>query len=81
MQQEEEVDKDWMEVLMAMVGQQFGENQDSEITGGVVSKKSRGGNVAVWVRRVEMKGEVGSVVTDMLGRTGVFKVHQKEMRN
>ena len=75
----EEVDKAWMEVIMAMVGQQFGENQDTEINGGVVSNRVRGDKVAVWVRSVEMKGEVGSVVTDMLGRTGVFKVHQKEM--
>ena len=64
----EEVDKDWMEVLMATVGQQFGENQDTEVNGGVVSNRIRGDKVAVWVRSVEMKVKVGLVVTDMLGR-------------
>ena len=45
-----------------------------------MSNRIRGDKVAVWVRSVEMKVKVGSVVTDMLGRMGVFKVHQKEMR-
>ena len=62
------MDKDWMEVLMAMVGQQFGENQDTEVNGGVVSNRIRGDKVAVWVRSVEMKVKVGSVATDMLER-------------
>ena len=64
----EEVDKDWLEVTMAMIGQQFGENQDTEVNRGVVSNRIRGDKVAVWVRSVEMKVKVGSVVTDMLGR-------------
>ena len=62
------MDKDWMEVLLAMVGQQFSENQDTEVNGGVVSNRIRGDKVAVWVRSVEMKVKVGLVVTDMLGR-------------
>ena len=58
-------------IIMAMVGQQFGENQDTEVNGGVVSNRIRGDKVAVWGRSVEMKIKVGSVVTDMLGRYGV----------
>ena len=76
----EDLDRDWVEIIMAMVGQQFGDNQDHEINGGVVSSRSRGGKVAVWVRSVEVKDEVGHFVTDMLGKTGAFKIHQKEMK-
>ena len=34
----------------------------------------------VWVRSVETKEEVGTLITDILGKAGVFKVHHKQIR-
>eukprot|EP00092_Neocalanus_flemingeri_P039222 GFUD01042696.1.p1 GENE.GFUD01042696.1~~GFUD01042696.1.p1 ORF type:complete len:579 (+),score=177.97 GFUD01042696.1:60-1796(+) len=73
------VDKDWMEVIMAMVGQQFGEGQDKQVNGAVVSLRNRGDKVAIWVREVDGSDKVGDILSVVLGRTGVFKVHKKQM--
>jgi len=77
--QREEVDSVWMEVIMGMVGHTFEERLDTQINGGVVSIRSRGDKVAVWVKTVEARDEVRNAVTNMLGKPGMFKVHQKEM--
>ena len=65
---------------MVMVGQQFGEKPDIEVNGGFVSCRNRAGKVAVWIRSVETKDEVGTHITDILGKPWVFKVHHKKMR-
>ena len=75
----QEVDKDWVEVMMGMVGQQFGEKQDTQVNGAVVSIRNRGDKVAVWVREVEDTGKVGNRVSKMLGRVGVFRAHKKQI--
>jgi len=77
--QREEVDSVWMEVIMGIVGHTFEERLDTQINGGVVSIRSRGDKVAVWVKTVEVRDRVRQAVTKMLGKTGMFKVHRKEM--
>ena len=45
------MDKDWVEVIMGMVGlvgQQFGDEQDTRINGAVVSIRNRGGQGSRW---------------------------------
>ena len=73
------VDGDWKEVIMAMVGQQFGEGQDTQVNGAVVSLRNRGDRVAVWVREVAGSDKVGDMMSMVLGRSGAFKVHKKQM--
>ena len=45
------MDKDWVEVIMGMVGQQLEDEDDTQING--ASIRNRGDKVAVWVREVE----------------------------
>jgi len=71
------VDKDWMEVSMAMVGQQFGEGQDMMVTGAVVSVRNRGDKVAVWVREVVDSEKIGERMAKVVGSNVAFKVHKK----
>ena len=72
------LDGDWKEVIMAMVGQQFGEAQDTQVNGAVVSLRNRGDRVAVWVREVAGSDKVGDIMSKVLGRSGAFKVHKKQ---
>ena len=44
-----------------------------------MSTRSRGDEVAVWMREVVDSDEVGTIVNMMLGWTGVFKVHKKQI--
>jgi len=73
------VDRDWMEVIMAMVGQQCGDGQDTQVNGAVVSLRNRGDKVAVWVREVAGSDKAGDMMSMVLGRSGTFKVHKKQM--
>ena len=65
-----------VEVIMGMVGQQFEDEQDTQINGAVVSIRNRGDKVAVWVSEVEDRGKVWSWVRKILGRVRVFKAHK-----
>ena len=69
-----EVDRNWVEVIMGMVGRKFGKEQDMQVNGAVVITRNRWDKAAVCVR-----DKVGTTVNMMLGRTGVFKVHKKQI--
>jgi len=45
----EDLDVCWLELLLAMIGEQFGEYSD-EICGAVVSKRNKGDKVSIWTR-------------------------------
>ena len=75
----QEVDRNWVEVIMVMVGQQFGEEQDMQVNGAVVITRNRWDKAAVCVREVVDSDKVGTTVNMMLGRTGVLKVHKKQI--
>ena len=64
---------------MGMVGRQFGEEQDMQVNGAVVITRNRWDKAAVCVREVVDSDKVGTTVNMMLGRTGVFKVHKKQI--
>ena len=68
-----------MEVIIGTVGQQFGEEQDMQINGAVLSTRNRGDKVLVWVREVVNSDKVWTTVDMILGMTGVFTVHKKQI--
>ena len=75
-----DVDHDWTELIMSMVGQQFGSEQDQQITGAVVSVRNKGNKLALWTRD-HSSISVGLKMSLVLGRPGQFRVHRKRLKS
>lgn len=62
------LDHYWMELIMAMTGEQFEENSD-EICGAVVNVRQKGDKVALWTRNAgndAINCEIGDMIFNIL---------------
>ena len=65
------MEKDWVEGMVGLVGQQFGDEQDTQINGAVVSIRNRGGQgSSVSKGGGGQGGRWGNRVSKMLGGLG-----------
>jgi len=71
-----ETDCFWREILMALIGQQFiDEETESKVNGCVVSIRPKMNKISIWTSATDCVVEVDEALADLLGRRGVFLIH------
>eukprot|EP00795_Rhopilema_esculentum_P012928 gene12928-3683_t len=78
-----ELDRLWLELLLILVGEAFGDDHDS-VTGAVVQKRNKGDKIGLWTCKSDEQDSIlriGKFVKERLSLTGKNSIGYQTMDN